>query len=108
MAGTIVYTDTHTLSEAELNACPHIDLTSPHPWDQANINFNRNTHSLEEEVSRICQGTKVTEEDVPPLTMLKRSTDLGDTDMPSMQTYQSTDWHTDVSPEDLSKQWHIN
>eukprot|EP00957_Ditylum_brightwellii_P132013 10065712-Ditylum_brightwellii.AAC.1 len=25
-----------------------------------------------------------------------------------MWTFQSTDWHTDVSPEDLSKQWHIS
>eukprot|EP00957_Ditylum_brightwellii_P086231 6561951-Ditylum_brightwellii.AAC.1 len=55
MAGTIVYTDTHTPSEAELNACPHIVLTSPHPWDPMNICFNRNTHLLEDKGSRICQ-----------------------------------------------------
>eukprot|EP00957_Ditylum_brightwellii_P113146 8628825-Ditylum_brightwellii.AAC.1 len=40
--------------------------------------------------------------------MLKRSTDLGETDVPSMQTFQSTDWHRDVSPEDLSEKWHIS
>eukprot|EP00957_Ditylum_brightwellii_P098018 7466021-Ditylum_brightwellii.AAC.1 len=55
MAGTIVYADTHTHSEAELNACPHIFLTSPHPWDPTNIHFNRNTHLMEEEVRRIFQ-----------------------------------------------------
>eukprot|EP00957_Ditylum_brightwellii_P047756 3627903-Ditylum_brightwellii.AAC.1 len=38
--------------------------------------------------------------------MLKRSTDLGDTDIP--RTFQSTDRNTDVSPEDLSEQWHIS
>eukprot|EP00957_Ditylum_brightwellii_P083689 6361459-Ditylum_brightwellii.AAC.1 len=54
------------------------------------------------------QVTKITEEDVPPLTLLKRSTDLGDTDIPSILTFQSTDQHKDVSPEDLSKQWHIS
>eukprot|EP00957_Ditylum_brightwellii_P026083 1971950-Ditylum_brightwellii.AAC.1 len=54
------------------------------------------------------QVTKVTEEDVPPSTMLKRSMDLRDTDILSMPTFQSTDQHTDVSPEDLSKQWHIS
>eukprot|EP00957_Ditylum_brightwellii_P010393 786005-Ditylum_brightwellii.AAC.1 len=55
MAGTIVYADTHTPSGAELNSCPHIVLTSPHPWGPTNICFNRNTYLLEEEVSRICQ-----------------------------------------------------
>eukprot|EP00957_Ditylum_brightwellii_P007511 568150-Ditylum_brightwellii.AAC.1 len=54
------------------------------------------------------QVTKVTEENVPPSPMLKRSTDLGDTDIPSMRTFQSADRHTDVSPEDLSKLWHIS
>eukprot|EP00957_Ditylum_brightwellii_P185341 14112565-Ditylum_brightwellii.AAC.1 len=54
------------------------------------------------------QITKVTEEDVPPSPMLKRSTDLRETDILSMRTFQSTDRHTDVSPEDLSKQWHIS
>eukprot|EP00957_Ditylum_brightwellii_P075974 5774829-Ditylum_brightwellii.AAC.1 len=108
MAGKVVYADTHTPSEAELNACPHIILTYPHPWDSMNIHFNRNTHSLEEEVGRICWVTKVTEDDAPPSPMLKRITDLGEMDIPSMQTFQSTDQHTDVSPEDLSKQWHIS
>eukprot|EP00957_Ditylum_brightwellii_P139845 10655892-Ditylum_brightwellii.AAC.1 len=54
------------------------------------------------------QVTKVTEKDVPPSTLLKRSTDLGVTDIPSMPTFQSTDQHSDMSPEDLSKQWHIS
>ena len=29
MAGTIVYTNTHTPSDNELATCPHIHLTSP-------------------------------------------------------------------------------
>eukprot|EP00957_Ditylum_brightwellii_P170784 12998758-Ditylum_brightwellii.AAC.1 len=54
------------------------------------------------------QVNKVTEEDVPPSPMLKRSMDLGEMNIPNVRTFQSTDRHTDVSPENLSKQWYIS
>ena len=50
MAGTIVYTDTHTPSSHELATCPHVQLTSPMPWDPINVTFPRPTLSLDEVV----------------------------------------------------------
>ena len=32
----------------------------------------------------------------------------GTTDIPTVPTFQSTDRHTDVTPEDLSERWHIS
>ena len=48
MAGTIVYTDTHTPSENELTSCPHVQLTSPKPWDPHTVRFPKPNLSLED------------------------------------------------------------
>eukprot|EP00957_Ditylum_brightwellii_P047059 3573687-Ditylum_brightwellii.AAC.1 len=54
------------------------------------------------------QVNKVTEENIPLSTLLKRNSNLGDISIPSMQTFQNTGQHTDMSPDDLSKQWYIS
>jgi len=36
MSGTICSVDTFAPSERELQTCPHIVLSSPHPWDPHN------------------------------------------------------------------------
>ena len=48
MVGTIVYTDTHTPSQNELASCPHVQLTSPKPWDPHTVRFPKPTLSLED------------------------------------------------------------
>ena len=41
LADTIYYADTFTLSDKDLQRCPHIILTSPHPWDHHNVIFRK-------------------------------------------------------------------
>ena len=50
MSGPIVYFDSHSPSEEELRNCPHITLSSPHPWDPTSVTFPKSSRSLEEEV----------------------------------------------------------
>ena len=37
--GTIVYFDTHTHTQKELDTFPHINLSSRYPWNQPKVNF---------------------------------------------------------------------
>ena len=39
MKGTIVGTDTRTPTQEELSTCPHIVLSSSHPWDPHSVVF---------------------------------------------------------------------
>ena len=50
MNGTIVYFDSHTPTEKELLTCPHIVLSSPHPWDPTSVKFPKFSRTLEEEM----------------------------------------------------------
>ena len=51
MDGTIVCFDSSTPSQEELQQCPHIVLSSPHPWDPHSVSFPRARLSLEEVVA---------------------------------------------------------
>ena len=53
MNGTIVYFDSHTPTEKELLTCPHIVLSSPHPWDPTSIKFPKISRTLDEEMGGI-------------------------------------------------------
>ena len=55
MAGTIVFAETHSPSPNELETCPHITLSSPHPWNPHNISFPSCRRTLEEEIGGIRQ-----------------------------------------------------
>ena len=50
MAGTICYFDTFARTEKELHTCPHILLSSLHPWDPHNVEFPKCRRTLDEEV----------------------------------------------------------
>ena len=50
MAGTVVYADTFTPSDQELQDCPHIVLSSAHAWDPHEVSFPKARRSLDEEV----------------------------------------------------------
>ena len=51
--GTIVQFQTYTPTQNELESCPHIHLSSSHPWDPTKVEFSSTPHSLEEEVERV-------------------------------------------------------
>ena len=48
MAGTIIYMNTSTPSQKELQECPHIALTSPHPWNPHEITFPKAKYELQD------------------------------------------------------------
>jgi hypothetical protein len=144
MEGTIVYANTHSPSEYELNTCPHINLSSPQPWNPMKVKFPRSNITLEEVVGgmRYVSGvtahheqeqeliqeehdsfclesinraiasmkTVVQEESSHIETPLTRdeSIDPGTADLPVMNTFQSSDRHSDVTPNDLSERWGIS
>ena len=53
MKGTIIYTETHSPSDRELEECPHITLSSSHPWDPHNVRFPNPRRTLDEEMGEI-------------------------------------------------------
>ena len=134
MAGTVVYADTFTPSEQELHDCPHIILSSPHAWDPHKVLFPKAKRSLDEEVGllRLLSAVNSTggrESSLLPyedelvfsldrmnrrisglkvLELGKPSIDPGKSDVPARNAFQSTDRHTDVTPQDLSERWGIS
>ena len=48
MDGTLVYADTHTPSDSELQSCPHIHLSSSRPWNPKTVTFYQSRRTLRE------------------------------------------------------------
>ena len=48
MKGTIVYANTFTPSNAELESCQRIHLTSQHPWEPNEVKFPKSKNTLED------------------------------------------------------------
>ena len=53
MSGTVIYFDSRTPTEEELRTCPHIVLTSTHPWNPTSVTFPTSSLSLEEEIGSL-------------------------------------------------------
>ena len=130
MDGTIIYANTHTPTDTELKECPHIILSSPHPWDTHSVKFPRSSMTLEDVMnnarnvsstrSRLTVDEAHGEDEVLfDLTSTQRriagmklirddKIDVGTTDVPSTNVFQSSERHSDVSPEALSERWCIS
>ena len=50
--GTILGVNTRTPTNAELQSCPHVPLSSEHEWDPQNVCFPKASRTVEEEVAR--------------------------------------------------------
>ena len=48
MEETIVFSNTHTPSDKQLQECLHINIRSPHPWDPMKVSFPKFSQSLED------------------------------------------------------------
>ena len=143
MSGTIVCADTFTPSENELQSCPHIQLTSPTPWDPYKVTFHQSSITLDDlmahkrQVSSThssfhsdkVQGgnddySKEYHNQLFNLTSIQRricsmaitpesltrdnNIDPGNTDATLPPTFQSSDRHSDVTPQSLSDRWGIS
>ena len=53
MLGTIIYTETRTPTEVELNSCPHIIMSLLHEWHPNKVLFTKYTRTLENGMSEI-------------------------------------------------------
>ena len=136
MAGTIVYADTFTPSETEFQTYPHIELTSPTPWDPHTFRFHQSSITLDELMARKRQVSMTKssqhQDDIQRenngdsfeyslfnLNLIKRRIcsmsiipesltrdniiDPDKTDAPIPSTFQSSDRHSDVTPQSLSE-----
>ena len=53
MQSTKDFAERFTPSEQEVHDNPKTILTSHHPWDPVNVEFNNGKHSTEEETERV-------------------------------------------------------
>ena len=51
MKGTIIFADTFTPSEKDLQSCPHIFMTSPHEWNPHKVDFYSHARKFEDEMT---------------------------------------------------------
>ena len=137
MSGTIVYTETFSPSDKELQKYPHITLSSPHQWDPKRVKFPKCEYTLGEmmgDYSRQLSSVTINEapledadETIFDLDKIQRQIsslqqvpssqetllrddkiDSGSSDIPMLNTFQSTNRHTDVNPQQLSERWGIS
>jgi hypothetical protein len=125
-SGTILGGTTRKLTEAKLQLCPHISLSSKYEWDPQNVCFPKALPTVEEEVSRIV-GAVWTQAEEYGYNDLETDTenqllDIGKMsqrliasvkvasipravsqievqDIPQLKTFQSKGRHSSVSPE---------
>ena len=137
MSGTIVYTETFSPSDKDLQKYPHITLSSPHQWDPKRVKFPKCEYTLGEmmgDYSRQLSSVTINEapledadETIFDLDKIQRQIsslqqvpssqetllrddkiDSGSSDIPMLNTFQSTNRHTDVNPQQLSERWGIS
>ena len=120
--GTIIYCNTHALSDRKPSTLSHIHLSSSATWDPHNVVFP--THRVEEEehqpqISQISSlsssANNLTSTIHDPVTFHSRlissvqvhGPSKSPDKLPSAPTFQSKGRHSSVSPQDLSKRWFI-
>ena len=136
MKGTNIMANTRTSTAEELHECPHIKLSSHHPWDPHRVRFPESSHTVQEETDEVqrsigsvgishvgqsryddghnteaCSETEVFHMD-GILKQLISSVNVSKVevevqDVPAARTFKSKERHTDVTPEDLSERWSI-
>ena len=130
MHGTIIFADTYSPTDKELEECPHIVLSSPHPWNPHKVKFPRTNMTLKDvmnhgrSVSALSSlhvdehhgGEKFS---IFDLNLMQRrisamkltrndDIDVGTSDVPPTSSFHSSSRHSDVSPEALSEKWCIS
>ena len=137
MHGTICYADTFVPSEAELNSCPHIILTSNHPWDTLHVTFRKSRKTLDElvggmqnvsvinstrtkndfeddsifsleKINRSVAAMRTMTTNPKSEKLLRSEIDPGTSDVSITNTFESSDRHSDVTPQALSEMWGIS
>ena len=118
--GTIIYCDTRTPTQKELEALPHIHLSSPHDWDPHDIKFPCIDHDGDREVSVIrtdfpFQGTVFDQQEVTKRIVASVQIEEAGlqpeffprTDIPAERTFISKERRGTVTAQSLSERWFI-
>jgi hypothetical protein len=127
--GTIIYFDSRTPTNHELEACPHIVLTSPAEWNPRDVQFPSNCNHGEEgthRISRVGIDAHDMMFDMAAHNFDDRSiscvlTDRllatvninGDADgdqrpdVPIPKTFATTKRHTSITAQEVSERWFI-
>ena len=130
MHGTIIFADTYSPTDKELEECPHIVLSSPHPWNPHKVKFPRTNMTLEDVMNHSRSVSTLSSLHVDEhhggekfsifdLNLMQRrisamkltrndDIDVGTSDVPPTSSFHSSSRHSDVSPEALSEKWCIS
>ena len=133
MVGTVIYAETFTPYEQEIHHCPQIILSSPNAWNPRNVVFPRVRRTLEEEMGTLrhvsamdsmrgdTENEYIIEDMVFIIEQINRKISSlkrlelgkpriypGTSDVLITHTFQSSDRHSDVTAQDLSKRWGIS
>jgi hypothetical protein len=112
ISGTNIFLDTRTPTQHEPDNCPHLHLTSEAEWNPQTVHL-ASTQSVEAEVidnhDELDPGLLQISSVYCFLEMAEnlRSLSAVQTDLPGYKAFISKQWHSVVTPEQLSKQWDI-
>jgi len=136
MDGTIVLAKTHSPTNHELEDCPHIVMSSPHPWNPHTVKFPTSERTLEDEVggNRFISSIETADSPIHDASeeehlfnldyitrrisgmrvfnyddnTLPAGTDSGATYVQLPTTFSSSKRHSDITPQELSSKWGIS
>jgi len=103
--GTVIYFDTWTPTDADLNELPHIVLTSPREWDPQRVTFPCSS-DIEDKLTYDVYNTRVIKSLLVPTRVSNGP--LADDQLLAPKTFISNERHSNTSPEDLSETWGIS
>ena len=112
ISGTIIFLETATPTQSELDHCPHIHLTCDSDWNPQTVRL-ASTHSVEAEAIADVEPGLAQMSSVycsqALAEMMNQQRYLGSTqvDIPAARTFISSNRHPQVTSENLSERWNI-
>jgi len=103
--GTVIYMDTWTSTDEDLNELPHVVLTSSKEWDPHKVVFP-SCLDLEEKPIYDVYNMRAMKSLIVPTVVC--SEPLEDDKLLAPKTFISTERHSNTSPEDLNEAWGIS
>ena len=103
--GTVIYLDTWTPTDDDLNELPHVILTSPREWDPQRVTFPCSSE-LDDKLTYDIYNTRVIKSLLVPTRVSNGP--LADDQLLAPKTFISNERHSNTSPEDLSEAWGIS
>jgi len=103
--GTVIFMDTWTPTDEDLNELSHIVLTFSKEWETHSVEFPSATSPEEKSVYDM-YNLRVIQSIAVPTAVLSGT--LSEDQLHFPKTFISTERHSNISPEDLSETWGIS